>query len=147
MYLMALWNQTRSPLARVTIMSACPFSYCGIQHLSCILQIMAAESCSDLYRVVGQDFWLATWCNSTALEGYFFILVFFIQHNRMLLSDIFSHQGLVSNFPSFLIAWSGSVLKEQGSLLWKCSTPSNLIGIEPFVWGKEGVTWLKYCLY
>ncbi|KAF3647835.1 hypothetical protein FXO37_19750 [Capsicum annuum] len=32
-------------------------------------EIMAAESCSDLYRVVGQDFWLATWCNSTALEG------------------------------------------------------------------------------
>uniref|UniRef100_A0A0V0IXD6 Putative tetratricopeptide repeat protein 13-like n=1 Tax=Solanum chacoense TaxID=4108 RepID=A0A0V0IXD6_SOLCH len=32
-------------------------------------EIMAAESSSDLYRVVGQDFWLATWCNSTALEG------------------------------------------------------------------------------
>ncbi|XP_060193815.1 suppressor of RPS4-RLD 1 [Lycium barbarum] len=32
-------------------------------------EIMTAESSSDLYRVVGQDFWLATWCNSTALEG------------------------------------------------------------------------------
>jgi len=32
-------------------------------------EIMNAESCSDLYRVVGQDFWLATWCNSTAFEG------------------------------------------------------------------------------
>ncbi|XP_057493155.1 suppressor of RPS4-RLD 1 [Actinidia eriantha] len=31
--------------------------------------IMKAESCSDLYRVVGEDFWLATWCNSTAFEG------------------------------------------------------------------------------
>ncbi|CAL5369422.1 unnamed protein product [Camellia sinensis] len=27
------------------------------------------DSCSDLYRVVGEDFWLATWCNSTAFEG------------------------------------------------------------------------------
>ncbi|XP_009768272.1 suppressor of RPS4-RLD 1 [Nicotiana sylvestris] len=32
-------------------------------------EIMTAESSSDLHRVVGQDFWLATWCNSTALEG------------------------------------------------------------------------------
>lgn len=32
-------------------------------------EIMAAESCSDLYRVIGQDFWLDTWCNSTAFEG------------------------------------------------------------------------------
>ncbi|KAF7828654.1 suppressor of RPS4-RLD 1-like isoform X1 [Senna tora] len=31
--------------------------------------IMDAKSCSDLYKVVGQDFWLATWCNSTAFEG------------------------------------------------------------------------------
>ncbi|XAR57739.1 hypothetical protein NMG60_11025991 [Bertholletia excelsa] len=31
--------------------------------------ILNAESCSDLYRVVGEDFWLATWCNSTAFEG------------------------------------------------------------------------------
>ncbi|KAL7231710.1 hypothetical protein ACSBR2_009860 [Camellia fascicularis] len=31
--------------------------------------IMNADSCSDLYRVVGEDFWLATWCNSTAFEG------------------------------------------------------------------------------
>ncbi|EXB28734.1 Tetratricopeptide repeat protein 13 [Morus notabilis] len=31
--------------------------------------IMQAKSCSDLYRVVGEDFWLATWCNSTAFEG------------------------------------------------------------------------------
>ncbi|KAK9286712.1 hypothetical protein L1049_015115 [Liquidambar formosana] len=32
-------------------------------------EIMHAESCSDIYRVVGEDFWLATWCNSTAIEG------------------------------------------------------------------------------
>ena len=31
-------------------------------------QILGANSCSDLYRVVGEDFWLATWCNS-AFEG------------------------------------------------------------------------------
>ncbi|XP_038883616.1 suppressor of RPS4-RLD 1 [Benincasa hispida] len=31
--------------------------------------IMQAKSCSDLYEVVGEDFWLATWCNSTAFEG------------------------------------------------------------------------------
>lgn len=30
--------------------------------------ILGANSCSDLYRVVGEDFWLATWCNS-AFEG------------------------------------------------------------------------------
>ncbi|XP_015901639.2 suppressor of RPS4-RLD 1 [Ziziphus jujuba] len=35
-----------------------------------ILQdIMQAKSCSDLYKIVGEDFWLATWCNSTAFEG------------------------------------------------------------------------------
>ncbi|KAL1824253.1 hypothetical protein ACET3Z_011031 [Daucus carota] len=28
-----------------------------------------ARSCSDLHSAVGQDFWLATWCNSTASEG------------------------------------------------------------------------------
>ncbi|XP_042027428.1 suppressor of RPS4-RLD 1-like [Salvia splendens] len=32
-------------------------------------EIMNAESCSDLYKAVGQDFWLATWCHSTAVEG------------------------------------------------------------------------------
>lgn len=31
--------------------------------------IMRANSCSELYRVVGEDFWLATRCNSTAFEG------------------------------------------------------------------------------
>ncbi|XP_021629242.1 suppressor of RPS4-RLD 1 isoform X3 [Manihot esculenta] len=31
--------------------------------------IMDAKTCSDLYKVVGEDFWLATWCNSTAIEG------------------------------------------------------------------------------
>ncbi|XP_059623972.1 suppressor of RPS4-RLD 1 isoform X1 [Cornus florida] len=31
--------------------------------------IMNAESCYDLYRVVNEDFWLATWCNSIAFEG------------------------------------------------------------------------------
>ncbi|KAL2962700.1 hypothetical protein AAZX31_17G159100 [Glycine max] len=32
-------------------------------------EIMHAKSCSDLYKVIGEDFWLATWCNSTAFEG------------------------------------------------------------------------------
>ncbi|XP_024959887.1 suppressor of RPS4-RLD 1 isoform X1 [Cynara cardunculus var. scolymus] len=32
-------------------------------------EILKAESCSDLYKVVGEDFWLATWCKSTAFEG------------------------------------------------------------------------------
>ncbi|OWM82121.1 hypothetical protein CDL15_Pgr001695 [Punica granatum] len=32
-------------------------------------EIMNAKSCSDLYKAVGEDFWLATGCNSTALEG------------------------------------------------------------------------------
>ncbi|KAM1174936.1 hypothetical protein ACFX19_027996 [Malus domestica] len=31
--------------------------------------IMQAKSCADLYRVVGEDFWLSTWCDSTAFEG------------------------------------------------------------------------------
>ncbi|KAJ0040577.1 hypothetical protein Pint_27946 [Pistacia integerrima] len=31
--------------------------------------IMHAKTCDDLYKVVGEDFWLATWCNSTAFEG------------------------------------------------------------------------------
>ncbi|KAJ7952789.1 suppressor of RPS4-RLD 1 [Quillaja saponaria] len=31
--------------------------------------VMHGKSCSDLYRAVGEDFWLATRCNSTALEG------------------------------------------------------------------------------
>ncbi|XP_057964310.1 suppressor of RPS4-RLD 1 [Malania oleifera] len=34
-----------------------------------IQDIMLADSCSDLYRIIGEDFWLATWCNSTAVEG------------------------------------------------------------------------------
>ncbi|PWA98797.1 hypothetical protein CTI12_AA008460 [Artemisia annua] len=32
-------------------------------------EILKAETCSDLYKVIGEDFWLATWCNSTAFEG------------------------------------------------------------------------------
>ncbi|GFP99524.1 suppressor of rps4-rld 1 [Phtheirospermum japonicum] len=32
-------------------------------------EIMNAESCSDLYRAVGEDFWLPTWSNSMAIEG------------------------------------------------------------------------------
>jgi len=44
------------------------------------MQIMHAKSCSDLYRVVGEDFWLATWCNSTAFEGYVFTVVT-VKHN------------------------------------------------------------------
>ncbi|KAH9663843.1 Suppressor of RPS4-RLD 1 [Citrus sinensis] len=31
--------------------------------------IADAKSCDALYKVVGEDFWLATWCNSTAFEG------------------------------------------------------------------------------
>ncbi|XP_050368841.1 suppressor of RPS4-RLD 1 [Argentina anserina] len=31
--------------------------------------IMRAKTCADLYRAVGEDFWLATWCNSAAFEG------------------------------------------------------------------------------
>ncbi|XWS33530.1 hypothetical protein CRYUN_Cryun22dG0091200 [Craigia yunnanensis] len=31
--------------------------------------IVHAKSCDDLYETVGEDFWLATWCNSTAVEG------------------------------------------------------------------------------
>ncbi|KAL2522527.1 Suppressor of RPS4-RLD 1 [Forsythia ovata] len=34
-----------------------------------VQEIMNAESCSDLYKTIGEDFWLATWCNSTAIEG------------------------------------------------------------------------------
>nr|GLL26427.1 suppressor of RPS4-RLD 1 [Ipomoea trifida] len=32
-------------------------------------EITSAESCHDLYRVIGEDFWLATWCHSMAFEG------------------------------------------------------------------------------
>ncbi|PIN18389.1 Molecular co-chaperone STI1 [Handroanthus impetiginosus] len=32
-------------------------------------EIINAESCLDLHRAVGEDFWLATWCNSMAVEG------------------------------------------------------------------------------
>ncbi|KAF5736201.1 suppressor of RPS4-RLD 1 isoform X1 [Tripterygium wilfordii] len=31
--------------------------------------IMHAKTCSDLYKAVGEDFWLATCCSSTAFEG------------------------------------------------------------------------------
>ncbi|RDX82619.1 Suppressor of RPS4-RLD 1, partial [Mucuna pruriens] len=31
--------------------------------------VMHANSVSDLYNVVGEDFWSATWCNSIAFEG------------------------------------------------------------------------------
>ncbi|KAI3871831.1 hypothetical protein MKX03_027738 [Papaver bracteatum] len=32
-------------------------------------KLLHAETCSDLYSVTGEDFWVATWCNSTAFEG------------------------------------------------------------------------------
>ncbi|KAL2348343.1 hypothetical protein Fmac_002343 [Flemingia macrophylla] len=32
-------------------------------------EIANANSISDLYNVVGEDFWSSTWCNSTAFEG------------------------------------------------------------------------------
>ncbi|KAG4973185.1 hypothetical protein JHK87_030006 [Glycine soja] len=31
--------------------------------------VIHANSVSDLYNVVGEDFWSSTWCNSTAFEG------------------------------------------------------------------------------
>ncbi|WCJ31344.1 Tetratricopeptide repeat (TPR)-like superfamily protein [Euphorbia peplus] len=31
--------------------------------------ILDAKTPYDLYKVVGEEFWLATWCNSTAVEG------------------------------------------------------------------------------
>lgn len=31
--------------------------------------IMLADSCSDLHKAVGEDFWVSTWCNSMAFEG------------------------------------------------------------------------------
>ncbi|EOA15941.1 hypothetical protein CARUB_v10004035mg [Capsella rubella] len=34
-----------------------------------IKEIMRAETCDELHKVVGEDFWVATWCDSTALEG------------------------------------------------------------------------------
>ncbi|KAJ9177336.1 hypothetical protein P3X46_012567 [Hevea brasiliensis] len=41
----------------------------GISKNEKLQDIMDAKTCSDLYKVVGEDFWLATWCNSTAVEG------------------------------------------------------------------------------
>ncbi|KFK30365.1 hypothetical protein AALP_AA7G251800 [Arabis alpina] len=32
-------------------------------------QIMRAETCDELHKIVGEDFWVATWCESTASEG------------------------------------------------------------------------------
>ncbi|XP_020230351.1 suppressor of RPS4-RLD 1 [Cajanus cajan] len=32
-------------------------------------EVMHANSVSDLYNVVGEDFWSSTWCNSSAFEG------------------------------------------------------------------------------
>ncbi|XP_057544804.1 suppressor of RPS4-RLD 1 isoform X2 [Amaranthus tricolor] len=32
-------------------------------------EIMLAESCFDLHKAVGEDFWVSTWCNSMAFEG------------------------------------------------------------------------------
>ncbi|XP_022774124.1 suppressor of RPS4-RLD 1-like [Durio zibethinus] len=43
------------------------FMYIAI--LTYHLQIVHAKSCDDLYELVGEDFWLATWCNGTAVEG------------------------------------------------------------------------------
>lgn len=31
--------------------------------------IMRADSCADLHKIVGEDFWVSTWCNSMAFEG------------------------------------------------------------------------------
>lgn len=32
-------------------------------------EITKAVSCAELYNAIGEDFWTATWCNSTAVEG------------------------------------------------------------------------------
>lgn len=37
---------------------------------------MNAESFSDLHKIIGEDFWLASWCNSTAIEGYYLFSCF-----------------------------------------------------------------------
>lgn len=41
--------------------------------LTCIspikMQIMRAKTCDELHKVVGEDFWVATWCDSNAFEG------------------------------------------------------------------------------
>ncbi|VVB09911.1 unnamed protein product [Arabis nemorensis] len=34
-----------------------------------IQQIMCAETCAELHKIVGEDFWVATWCESTVSEG------------------------------------------------------------------------------
>ncbi|XP_010531274.1 PREDICTED: suppressor of RPS4-RLD 1 [Tarenaya hassleriana] len=34
-----------------------------------IEKIMQAETCIELHKIVGEDFWVSTWCNSTACEG------------------------------------------------------------------------------
>lgn len=54
---------------RVRIIMFLVFDFMKMEILMFDVQIMHAKSCSDLYRVVGEDFWLATWCNSTAFEG------------------------------------------------------------------------------
>lgn len=33
------------------------------------LQVAHANSVSDLYNAIGEDFWSSTWCNSAAFEG------------------------------------------------------------------------------
>ncbi|ESQ53338.1 hypothetical protein EUTSA_v100242860mg, partial [Eutrema salsugineum] len=34
-----------------------------------IEKIMRAETCEELHKIVGEDFWVATWCDSNAFEG------------------------------------------------------------------------------
>ncbi|CAH2076227.1 unnamed protein product [Thlaspi arvense] len=34
-----------------------------------IEEIMRAATCEELHKIVGEDFWVATWCDSTAFEG------------------------------------------------------------------------------
>ncbi|CAH8274011.1 unnamed protein product [Arabidopsis lyrata] len=34
-----------------------------------IEKIMRAETCDELHKIVGEDFWVATWCDSTGSEG------------------------------------------------------------------------------
>lgn len=36
---------------------------------------MRAETCDELHKIVGEDFWVATWCDSTGSEGWVCCLV------------------------------------------------------------------------
>lgn len=67
-------------------------------------KIMNAYSCADLYQAIGQDFWLSTWCNNTAVEGYFslfYILEF--QCVNYFFSRLYYFEKCFFNFGIFLL--------------------------------------------